>query len=126
MMNAIIIAVQMRLRVLNLASTNQYYTLRIWLSTRMGKLKTEGSFSYRRWLSRLTGILCSRFARIETAQEWLGHSSTARTRAFIDAEDYREKANGNECKFLFCQLYFEVGSPLVSIDFTDSRMENRG
>ncbi len=32
--------------------------------------------------------------RIETAQEWLGHSSTAHTRAYIDAEDYREKANG--------------------------------
>lgn len=32
--------------------------------------------------------------RIETAQEWLGHSSTAQTRACIDAEDYREKANG--------------------------------
>jgi integrase len=32
--------------------------------------------------------------RIETAQEWLGHASTAHTRAYIDAEDYREKANG--------------------------------
>jgi len=32
--------------------------------------------------------------RIETAQEWLGHTSTAHTRAYIDAEDYREKANG--------------------------------
>ena len=32
--------------------------------------------------------------RIETAQEWLGHSSTSHTRAYIDAEDYREKANG--------------------------------
>ena len=32
--------------------------------------------------------------RIETAQEWLGHSSTAHTRAYIDAEDIREKANG--------------------------------
>ena len=32
--------------------------------------------------------------RIETAQDWLGHSSTAHTRAYIDAEDYREKANG--------------------------------
>jgi integrase/recombinase XerD len=32
--------------------------------------------------------------RLETAQEWLGHSSTAHTRAYIDAEDYREKANG--------------------------------
>jgi len=32
--------------------------------------------------------------RIETAQEWLGHSSTTHTRAYIDAEDYREKANG--------------------------------
>lgn len=32
--------------------------------------------------------------RIETAQEWLGHSSTAHTRAYIDAEDYRDKANG--------------------------------
>jgi integrase len=31
--------------------------------------------------------------RIETAQEWLGHTSTAHTRAYIDAEDYREKAN---------------------------------
>ena len=32
--------------------------------------------------------------RIETAQEWLGHSSTVHTRAYIDAEDIREKANG--------------------------------
>ena len=32
--------------------------------------------------------------RIETAQEWLGHTSTAHTRAYIDEEDYREKANG--------------------------------
>ncbi len=32
--------------------------------------------------------------RIETAQEWLGHTSTTHTRAYIDAEDYREKANG--------------------------------
>ncbi len=32
--------------------------------------------------------------RIETAQEWLGQSSTTHTRAYIDAEDYREKANG--------------------------------
>ena len=32
--------------------------------------------------------------RIETAQEWLGHSSTTHTRRYIDAEDYREKANG--------------------------------
>ena len=35
-----------------------------------------------------------RTGRIETAQEWLGHTSTAHTRAYIDAEDYREKANG--------------------------------
>ena len=32
--------------------------------------------------------------RIETAQEWLGHSSTTHTRRCIDAEDYRERANG--------------------------------
>jgi integrase len=32
--------------------------------------------------------------RIETAQAWLAHSSTTHTRANIDAEDYREKANG--------------------------------
>ncbi|MBM3790422.1 MAG: hypothetical protein FJW35_08745 [Acidobacteria bacterium] len=32
--------------------------------------------------------------RIETAQEWLGHASTANTRNYIDAEDFREKANG--------------------------------
>ena len=38
-------------------------------------------------LNRKTG-------RIETAQEWLGHTSTAHKRAYIDAEDYREKANG--------------------------------
>jgi integrase len=38
-------------------------------------------------INRKTGL-------IETAQEWLGHSSTAHTRAYIDAEDYREKANG--------------------------------
>ncbi len=32
--------------------------------------------------------------RIETAQEWLGHTSTTHTRDYIDAEEYREKANG--------------------------------
>jgi hypothetical protein len=32
--------------------------------------------------------------RVEAGQEWLAHSSTAHTRAYIDAEDYREKANG--------------------------------
>jgi integrase len=32
--------------------------------------------------------------KVETAQEWRGHTSTAHTRAYIDAEDYREKANG--------------------------------
>jgi len=32
--------------------------------------------------------------RIETAQEWLGHTSTSHTRRYIDAEDFREKANG--------------------------------
>jgi len=32
--------------------------------------------------------------RIETVQEWLWYASTAHTRAYIDAEDYREKANG--------------------------------
>jgi len=32
--------------------------------------------------------------RIETAQEWLGHTSTTHTRRYIDAEDFREKANG--------------------------------
>ena len=32
--------------------------------------------------------------RIETAPEWLGHTSTAHTRAYIDAENYPEKANG--------------------------------
>ena len=31
---------------------------------------------------------------IRHAQEWLGHTSTAHTRAYIDGEDYREKANG--------------------------------
>jgi site-specific recombinase XerD len=31
--------------------------------------------------------------RIETAQEWLGHTSAAHTRAYIDVEDYKEKAN---------------------------------
>ncbi len=30
----------------------------------------------------------------ETPAKWLGHTSTAHTRASIDAEDYREKANG--------------------------------
>jgi len=30
--------------------------------------------------------------RIEPAQEWLGHTSTAHTRAYIDANCYREKA----------------------------------
>jgi hypothetical protein len=34
-----------------------------------------------------------RTGRIETAHEWLVHTSTAHTRAYIDAEDYREKAN---------------------------------
>ncbi len=32
--------------------------------------------------------------RIETAQEWLGHTSTSHTRRYIDAEEFREKANG--------------------------------
>jgi len=32
--------------------------------------------------------------RIETAQEWLGHTSSSRTNRYIDAKDYREKANG--------------------------------
>jgi integrase len=32
--------------------------------------------------------------RIKTAQEWRGYANTAHTRAYIDAEDYREKANG--------------------------------
>jgi hypothetical protein len=32
--------------------------------------------------------------KIERAQEWLGHTSTAHTRAYIDAEDCREKGNG--------------------------------
>jgi hypothetical protein len=27
------------------------------------------------------------------AQEWLEHASAAHTRAYIDAEDYKEKAN---------------------------------
>jgi integrase len=35
-----------------------------------------------------------KIGRIETAQERLGHTSTAHTRAYIDAEDCREKANG--------------------------------
>jgi integrase len=32
--------------------------------------------------------------RIEPAQEWLGHTTPANTRAYIDAENYRDKANG--------------------------------
>ena len=44
----------------------------------------------RRWIAQLINLT----GRIETAQEWLGHTSTAHTRAYIDAEDYREKANG--------------------------------
>ncbi len=31
--------------------------------------------------------------RTKTAQEWLGHTSAAHTRAYIGAEDYGEKAN---------------------------------
>jgi hypothetical protein len=31
---------------------------------------------------------------METEQEWLGHTSTAHTRAYTEAEDYRKKANG--------------------------------
>jgi hypothetical protein len=31
--------------------------------------------------------------RIKTAQEWPGHTSTAHTRAYVDAEDFREKAS---------------------------------
>jgi len=31
--------------------------------------------------------------RIETAQEWLGHTNPANTVSYIDAEEYREKAN---------------------------------
>ncbi len=46
-------------------------------------------------LRRSIGKLINRKSgRIETAQEWLGHTSTAHTRAYIDAEDYGEKANG--------------------------------
>jgi hypothetical protein len=32
--------------------------------------------------------------KIDTAQEWLGHTRTAHTWAYIGAEHYREKANG--------------------------------
>jgi integrase len=39
-------------------------------------------------------IINRKTGRIETAQEWLGHTSTAHTRIYIDAEDYRDKANG--------------------------------
>jgi integrase len=46
-------------------------------------------------LSRSIAKLINRkTGRIEAAQEWLGHASTAHTRAYIDAEDYREKAHG--------------------------------
>lgn len=44
----------------------------------------------RRWIARLINLT----GRTETAQERLGHTSTAHTRAYIDAEDYREKTNG--------------------------------
>jgi hypothetical protein len=40
-----------------------------------------------RFINRRTG-------RIETAREWLGHTSTDHTRAYIDAEDYLKKAHG--------------------------------
>jgi len=43
---------------------------------------------------RSQGLINCKTSRIETAQEWLGHSSTAHTRAYIEAEDYTEKANG--------------------------------
>jgi len=38
-------------------------------------------------------IINRKTGRIETAQEWLGHTSPIHTRAYIDAEEYREKAN---------------------------------
>jgi len=44
--------------------------------------------------SPVAKLINRKTGRIETAQEWLGHTSTAHTRAYIDAEDYREKANG--------------------------------
>ena len=43
---------------------------------------------------QIVKLINRKTGRIETAQEWLGHSSTAHTRAYIDAEDIREKANG--------------------------------
>jgi integrase len=42
----------------------------------------------------ITKLINRRTGRNETTQEWLGHSSTSHTRAYIDAEDYREKENG--------------------------------
>jgi hypothetical protein len=44
--------------------------------------------------SRIAKLINRKAARIVTAQEWLGHTSSAHIRAYIDAEDYREKANG--------------------------------
>jgi integrase len=43
--------------------------------------------SRQKLISRKTG-------RIETAQEWLGHTSTMHRRVYIDTADYQEKANG--------------------------------
>ncbi len=41
-----------------------------------------------------TGGFLRSTGRIETAQEWPGHTSTTHTRLYIDSEDYRVKANG--------------------------------
>ena len=58
------------------------------------------------------------YARIawsaEAPQEWLGHTSTAHTRAYIDAEDYREKANGVVAE-LDMQIVFAGGYHVIMI-----------
>jgi integrase len=42
----------------------------------------------------IANLINRKTGRIETAQEWLGHTSTSHTRRYIDAEEFREKANG--------------------------------
>lgn len=63
-----------------------------WLfisQSRQTKFHVPGPLTLRRSIAKLINL---KTGRIETAKEWLGHTSTAHTRAYIDAEDYREKA----------------------------------
>ncbi len=43
----------------------------------------------------ISELINRKTGRIETAQEWLGRTSTAHTRTYIDAEGYRAKLAGD-------------------------------